>query len=72
MTTITNPASPVFQAILLKSHLRLFSLGLKHSRMSGKDVLAKASAITGVAYKRGQYALALADLTAFIKEQNNG
>lgn len=72
MTLITNPADPIVQAIFLKSHLKLMSVGMKHSRMSGKDVLSKASAITGVAYKRGQYDLALKDLTAFIKEHTNG
>jgi hypothetical protein len=72
MTTITNPAAPTFQAILLKSHLKLFALGMKNSRMSGKDMLSKASAITHVEYKRGQYALAIADLAAFIEENNRG
>jgi hypothetical protein len=72
MTTITNPSDLTFQAILLKSHLKLFSLGMKNSRMSGKDVLSKASAITHVEYKRGQYDLAVADLVAFIKEMNRG
>lgn len=72
MTTIHNPAAPTFQAILLKSHLKLFSLGMKNSRMSGKDILAKASAITHVEYKRGQYDLAIADLVAFIKENDRG
>jgi len=72
MTTITNPGDPIFQAIILKSHLKLFSLGMKHSRMSGKDMLAAASAITHVEYKRGQYALAIADLAAFIEENNRG
>jgi len=72
MTTITNPADPTFQAMLLKSHLKLFSLGMKHSRMSGKDVLAKASALTHVEYKRGQYSRAIDDLAALIKETTNG
>ena len=72
MTTITNTDDAVFLAILLKAHLKLLSVGMKHSRMSGKDVLAKASAVTGVAYKRGQYALALADLNTFITEHTNG
>ena len=72
MTTITNTDDAVFLAIWLKPHLKLMSVGMKHSRMSGKDVLSKASAITGVAYKRGQYDLALKDLIAFIKEHTNG
>jgi len=72
MTMITNTDDAVLLAIFLKAHLRLFSVGMKHSRMSGKDVLSKASAVTGVAYKRGQYDLALKDITAFIKEHTNG
>lgn len=72
MTTINNTDDAVFLAVMLKPHLKLMSVGMKHSRMSGKDVLSKASAITGVAYKRGQYDLALKDLTAFIKEHTNG
>ena len=72
MTTITNPGDPVFQAVLLKSHLNLFNLGMKHSRMSGKDMLAAASAITHVEYKRGQYAFAIDDLKKFIEENDRG
>jgi hypothetical protein len=72
MTTITNPSDLTFQAILLKGHLKLLSLGMKNSRMSGKDLLARASAITHVEYKRGQYDLAVADLVAFIKENTRG
>jgi len=72
MTTITDPAAPRFQAILLKSHLRLMLAGLKHSNLSGKDILSKVSAITGQSYKRAQYAIALADLNTYLEETTNG
>lgn len=72
MTTITNPSAPIFQATLLVGHLKLLALGMKHSRLSGKDLLALASAITGKSYKRAQYAPAIDDLKAFIEENRNG
>jgi hypothetical protein len=71
MTTITDPADPTTQALFLKLHLKMMALGLKHSKMSGKTLLAKVSALTGWEYKRGQYLLALDDLNK-LTEQNNG
>ncbi len=68
MTIIDNPSSPRVQAIFLKAHLKLFAKGMRHSRLSGKDILAKASAITGNAYKRGQYTIALAELEALTEQ----
>ena len=62
MTVITDPGSRRAQAIFLKSHLRLQIVGMKHSRLTGTQILQKATAITGVAYKRGQYQKALDDL----------
>ena len=72
MTTITNPADPLVQAIFLRVHLGLLAKGLKHSRMSGTQVLAAASALTGRKYKRGQYQTAIEDLNNAIKEMTNG
>jgi hypothetical protein len=71
MTTITNPADPMVQARFLLAHLSLLSKGLKNSRMTGTQVLARVSALTGRTYKRGQYKLATEDLNK-LKEQNNG
>jgi hypothetical protein len=34
--------------------------------MTKGDILRKAGSVTGTAYKRGEYAKAVADLTAFI------
>lgn len=63
MTTIERPYDNTrFQAALIKSHLKLLSKGLKHSRMSGTQVLRAASAITNKPYKRGQYDAALYDI----------
>jgi hypothetical protein len=38
--------------------------------MTKGDILRKAGNITGHAYKRGEYAQAVADLTLFINTQN--
>ena len=43
------------------------SLGMKNSKMSGKQMLALATNITGQDYKRGQYIKALQDLEIFTK-----
>lgn len=71
MTTITNPADPMVQAIFLKLHLKVMAAGLRNSKMSGTKMLAKASALTGRTYKRGQYQLAIDDLNN-LKETTNG
>jgi hypothetical protein len=71
MTTIKNPADPTTQAIFLKLHLMMMAKGLKHSKMSGKTLLGKVSALTGWEYKRGQYLLALDDLNK-LTEKHNG
>ena len=57
------------QAVFLRGHLRLLSIGMKNSQLSGKQILDKASAITGVTYKRGQYDQAVEDLCAFIEKE---
>ena len=61
--TIENPADPRVQAIFLKAHLKMLSIGLK-GRNSGITILAAASKNTGTAYKRGQYTAALQDIEA--------
>lgn len=71
MTTITNPADPTTQALFLKLHLKMMAAGLKHSKMSGKTLLGKVSALTGWEYKRGEYLLALDDLNK-LTEKHNG
>ena len=42
-----NPTKPEVQLILLRSHLRLYAVGMRHSRMTGKDLLARVSLILG-------------------------
>jgi len=69
MTTITDPGSPRVQAIFLKAHLGLYALGMRHSILSGSDILNATSKITGKTYKRGQYTQARADLIKW-QEQN--
>jgi len=60
-----------FGAVLLRGHLKMLEAGMKNSRLSGKQILAKASELTGKAYKRGQYTAAVADLNTLIKEIDN-
>lgn len=55
------------QAVFLKAHLRLMSVGMKHSQISGKQMLEKASAITGKSYKRGQYDIARKDIIEWLE-----
>lgn len=62
MTIITDPAASRVQAIFLKMHCGLFSMGMKHSQMTGKELLAKVTAVTNKPYKRGQYVQARQDL----------
>lgn len=61
-----------FGAVVLRGHLRMLDAGMKNSRLSGKQILAKASELTGTTYKRGQYTAALTDLNTLIKEIDNG
>lgn len=60
-----------FQAVVIRGHLRLHLQGLKHSRMSGKQLLDAATSITGQPYKRGQYEQALNDINTWIKENTD-
>lgn len=69
MTTIHNPADPRIQAILLRGHLKLRRAGLK-GKISQTMLLAKASAITNLAYPNTAAGRdkAITDLTTFIEE----
>ena len=59
---------PKIAALFLRAHLKLLAAGMKNSRFSGTQILAKASEVTGRAYKRGQYQVAIEDLNNIIKE----
>lgn len=64
---ITDTTSNRLQAIFLKGHLRLLAWGMQPSRgISKGDILKKASAITGVTYKRTAYLDAANDLQAYL------
>jgi hypothetical protein len=63
---IDNPAGARFQAILLKGHCKLMSLGMNHSSLTRTRALQLAGQITGKTYKRGQHAIAASDLDAWI------
>lgn len=53
-------------AIFLKGHLKLMSLGMKNTSFTTREIFIKAYAITGTAYKRGQYDRAVDDLQSLI------
>ena len=73
MAPIHTLRDPKVQAIFLRAHLRLISVGMTPPRgMTKGDILRKAGNITGNAYKRGEYAQAVKDLTLFIDTQNLG
>jgi hypothetical protein len=72
MTTITDPARDVhFTAALIRAHLRLLIVGMRHSRLSGTSVLKAATRLTGTKYKRGQYQTALDDIQALLDDLNS-
>ena len=54
-------------ALYLRAHLMMLEAGMKNSRLSGTQILAKASEVTGQHYKRGQYQKAIDDLNVIIK-----
>ena len=67
MTVILNPASDEVQATFLKAHLKMVKVGLMPSKgMTKTKLLKKASDITGVKYKRGQYDEAIFDLQKIV------
>lgn len=67
MTMITDTTSNRLQAIFLKGHLRLLAVGLQPPRGIRKgDILKKASAITGLEYKRTAYLDAANDLQQYL------
>ena len=68
MTTILNPARPEVQAAFLKAHLRLMAVGMTNSQFSMKQMLAKATAITGTRYTKGTIDVAINDLQSVIDE----
>jgi hypothetical protein len=68
MLTITNPLDPKVQAIFLKAHLRLVSVGMSPPRGVRKgDLLKKATAITGKTYGRTDYKTAASDLAEYLQ-----
>jgi hypothetical protein len=68
MFTITNPRDPRVQAIFLKAHLRLVSVGMSPPRGVRKgDLLKKATAITGKTYGRTDYKTAASDLAEYLQ-----
>lgn len=67
MPMITDPKASRFQMVLIRSHLKLMDKGLRHSKLSPTKALKTASELTGKPYKRGQFQLAISDLTNAIE-----
>ena len=63
---IDNPADMRLQATFLRFHVKLMAKGMSHSKLTRTKALELASQITGKAYKRGQHAIAAADLDEWI------
>lgn len=64
---IDNPTDLRVQATFLRFHVKLMAKGMSHSQLSRTRALELASQITGKTYKRGQHAIAAADLDAWIE-----
>jgi len=63
---IDNPTNLRVQATFLRFHVKLMAKGMSHSKLTRTKALELASQITGKAYKRGQHAIAAADLDEWI------
>ena len=63
---IDNPTNLRVQATFLRFHVKLMAKGMSHSKLTRTKALELASQITGKAYKRGQHAIAAADLDAWL------
>lgn len=64
---IENPADLRVQATFLRFHVKCMAAGMNHSKLTRTRALELASQITGKTYKRGQHAIALADLDDWIE-----
>jgi hypothetical protein len=74
MITFSGPAGvTTYRAIALKHGLKLYAdCGIKPNRMWTPTAMLKAAGgITGKTYKRGQYQMAVFDLTAWINEHGS-
>lgn len=70
---VENPGRPEVQAVFIRSHLRMLAMGMK-GRLTLREVLKKASAITGQEYRHSRKSLerAVLDLTSIIEATKRG
>lgn len=61
-----NPHDPRAQAIFLRLIVKLMASGLNSRQITRTEALKLAGQVTGKTYKRGQHAIAAADLDAWI------
>ena len=64
---IENPADPRMLALFIRAHVKCMAAGMNHSKLTRTRALELASQITGKTYKRGQHAIAAADLDDWIE-----
>lgn len=57
-----------FNLVLLRQHVKMHELGLRHSKMSVRDLKRLVTQATGNTYGRAAYAEMLEDLDRKIKE----
>ena len=63
---IDNPADPRMLALFIRAHVKCMAAGMNHSKLTRTRALQLAGQITGKTYKRGQHAIAAADLDEWI------
>ena len=69
MTFAGDDGTSLYQAIALRSALKLHKVGIKINRHTrNKDLFRIASAITGRTYKAKAFDAAMADLTEWIEQ----
>ena len=67
--TIEDPKRDEVQAVFLKAALKMIRIGLKPSRhLTKTKLMAKASQISGVKYKRTEIDKAIEDMETIIKD----
>ena len=69
-----DPQNKWLQAIFLKSHTSLIAKGLRHSKLTNKQIAEKVQHITGKTYKTNRVGFEemTADLKTFIQQCEKG
>lgn len=70
MTTVTDTRSTIVQAIFLRGHVRLHSVGLGHSKLRKGDIQRAVEAVMQRKYRRSDWATMYHDLSVMIRAAN--